>query len=174
MTDARLALFDLLREDWIAHERDRTRPGFRAVAVCRFGHWCAEHRARAWLRRFHRFLERRTRNRLGIELPATVRLGRRVVFEHQGIVIHGAAEIGDDCILRQGVTLGNRHLDHAADAPRLGARVNVGAGAKLLGAIAIGDGAQIGANAVVLDDIPAGATAVGVPARVVRRREPER
>jgi GT2 family glycosyltransferase/serine acetyltransferase len=172
--DTRLRLFDLLREDWIAHGRDRTRPGFRAVAVCRFGQWCAQRRGRRVLRPLHRFLERRTRNRLGIELPASVRLGRRVVIEHQGVVVHGAAEIGDDCILRQGVTLGNRHLDRAEAAPRLGARVNVGAGAKLLGAISIGDGATIGANAVVLDDTPAGATTVGVPARVVRRSETQR
>jgi serine O-acetyltransferase len=111
------------------------------------------------------------RNRYGIELPWTVELGRRPVFEHQGaIVVHGYAEIGDDCIIRQGVTIGNRRLEAPFDAPRLGARVSVGAGAHILGAVSIGDDAKIGANAVVLDDVPSGATAVGVPAVVVRRR----
>ena len=72
--------------------------------------------------------------------------------------------IGDDCVLRQGVTLGNRYLDRPGDAPVLGRRVNVGAGAKLLGPVQIGDDAVIGANAVVLHDVPAGATVVGIPA----------
>jgi len=95
------------------------------------------------------------------------------VIEHQGaIVIHGDAEIGDDCIIRQGVTIGNRYLDRPFDAPRLGARVNVGAGAKILGPVSIGDDVRIGANAVVLSDVPSGATAVGVPAVVVADRGP--
>jgi GT2 family glycosyltransferase/serine acetyltransferase len=168
-----IGLSDLLREDWIAHERDWTRPGFRAVAVCRLGRR-ADESGRRWLRVLCRVLYRRVRNRYGIELPATVRLGRRVVFEHQsGIVVHGAAEIGDECIVRQGVTLGNRRLDRPQEAPRLGLRVSVGAGAQVLGAVVVGDGAQIGANAVVLADVPPGATAVGIPARLVLRREPE-
>jgi serine O-acetyltransferase len=97
-------------------------------------------------------------------------VGRRVIIEHQsGIVIHGDAVIGDDCIIRQGVTIGNRRLNRPLDAPRLGNRVSVGAGAKLLGSIHVGDGAQIGANAVVFEDVPAGAAAVGVPARIVQR-----
>jgi serine O-acetyltransferase len=108
----------------------------------------------------------------GIELPYSVKLGQRVVIEHAGaIVIHGSAEIGDECILRQGVTLGNRYLEKPFDAPRLGKRVNVGAGAKILGAVYVGDDAQIGANAVVLCDVPAGATAVGIPARIIARQK---
>ena len=83
---------------------------------------------RAPLSVVYRWLFRRCRNRYGIELPYSVRLGRRVVIEHQGaIVIHGSCVIGDDCILRQGVTLGNRHLDRPLEAPILGQRVNVGA-----------------------------------------------
>ena len=80
--------------------------------------------------------------------------------------------IGNDCIIRQGCTLGNRSLDARFDAPILGSNVNVGAGAKILGAVKIGDFANIGANAVVLSDVPAGATAVGIPARIVKTPDP--
>jgi serine O-acetyltransferase len=117
----------------------------------------------------YRVLFHGVRNFYGIELPYTARVGRRVVIEHQGgIVIHGGATIGDECILRQGVTVGNRSMDRPFDAPRLGARVSVGAGAKILGAISVGDAAKIGANAVVLTDVPPGASAVGIPARVAK------
>jgi serine O-acetyltransferase len=113
-------------------------------------------------------LYRHVRNHYGIELPFSAKLGRRVVIEHQGaIVIHGSSVIGDDCIIRQGVTLGNRTLSAPFDAPVLGKKVNVGAGAKLLGLVRVGDGANIGANSVVLRDVPAGRTAIGVPARVL-------
>ncbi|MCB1625177.1 MAG: serine acetyltransferase, partial [Pseudomonadales bacterium] len=91
--------------------------------------------------------------------------------EHQGaIVIHGSAVIGDDCVIRQGVTLGNRYNDRPREAPQLGKGVNVGAGAKLLGAITIGDHATIGANAVVLNDVAPGDTVVGIPARPLRKK----
>lgn len=167
-----LTLWHQIREDWHAHERDWTRPGFRAVAVYRFGNWrMGIHPAifRFPFSIMYRALFRYVRNVYGIELPYTVKLGRRVIVEHQhGIVIHGHCTIGDDCILRQGVTLGNRSLEKPIDAPHLGSHVNVGAGAKILGAVQIGDGANIGANAVVLDDVPAGATAVGIPARVLQ------
>ena len=92
------------------------------------------------------------------------------MIEHQGaIVIHGASVIGDDCIIRQGCTLGLRRLDDPGAAPILGKGVSLGAGAVLLGRITIGDGATIGANAVVLDDVPPGAIAGGVPARLLGR-----
>lgn len=169
--DRSLGLWAQTREDWIAHGRDWTRPGFRAVVVCRLGKLQVDsprRGVRLLVRHLHRALYRRVRNRYGIELPYTVKLGRRAVIEHQGaIVIHGYAEIGDDCIVRQGVTIGNRHIERPFDAPRLGARVNVGAGAQILGAVAVGDDARIGANAVVLRDVPSGATAVGVPAAIV-------
>lgn len=167
-------LLALLREDLRAHGGDWTRPGFRAVAACRFGQWRMTVRnklLRAPLSVLYRALFRHCRNHYGVELPYSVALGRRVVIEHQGaIVVHGDSVIGDDCILRQGVTLGNRSLDRPRDAPRLGRRVNIGAGAKVLGGVTIGDDAVIGANAVVLHDVPAGVTVVGVPARPLRAR----
>ncbi|HEX3356929.1 MAG TPA: serine O-acetyltransferase [Tepidisphaeraceae bacterium] len=170
-----LGLFAQIREDWLAHGRDWTKPGFRAVAVYRFGVWRMTIRniiLRAPFSLLYRKLFRQVRNRYGIELPYSATLGRRVVIEHQGaIVIHGDSVIGDDSIIRQGVTLGNKTLDRPNDAPKLGRHVNVGAGAKILGAISIGDHANIGANAVVLSDVPANALAVGIPARIIPRRD---
>ncbi len=169
-----LGLWAQIKEDWIAHGRDWTKPGFRAVAVQRFGVWRMKIKSkllRAPFSIFYRSLYRKVRNTYGIELPYTVQLGRRVVIEHQsGIVIHGDCIIGDDSIIRQGVTLGNRYLDHPFDAPKLGNRVNVGAGAKIFGNVTIGDNANIGANAVVLCDIPPGATAVGIPAKIIQSK----
>ncbi|MFZ4641674.1 MAG: serine O-acetyltransferase [Nodosilinea sp.] len=171
-----LSLWQQIKEDWIAHGRDWTKPGFRAVAIHRFGVWrmtVEPKLLRAPLSILYQMLFRKVRNTYGIELPYTVQMGRRVIFEHQGdIVIHGDCVIGNDCIIRQGVTLGLRHLDRLADAPRLGDRVNVGAGAKLFGKIQIGDDVNIGANAVVLEDVPAAVTVVGIPARVVKKSQP--
>lgn len=163
-------LWVLLREDWHAHGRDWTRPGFRALATYRFGVWRMGVRPkllRAPLSLLYRAWFRHCRNHYGIELPYSAQVGRGVVIEHQGgIVIHGASVIGDRCIIRQGCTLGLRRLDDLTAAPMLEEGVQLGAGAVLLGRIRIGAGAVVGANAVVLDDVPAGALAIGVPARV--------
>ncbi|HAJ60177.1 MAG TPA: serine acetyltransferase, partial [Cyanobacteria bacterium UBA8543] len=109
-----LGLWEQIKEDWIAHGRDWTKPGFRAVAVYRFGVWRMNVKPillRAPLSILYRALFRKIRNTYGIELPYSAQLGRRVIVEHQsGIVIHGDCVIGDDCIIRQGVTMGNRYL----------------------------------------------------------------
>ncbi|MGF1676893.1 MAG: serine O-acetyltransferase [Rivularia sp. (in: cyanobacteria)] len=166
-----LSLWEQLKEDWTTHGRDWTRPGFRAVAVHRFGVWRMKVKSkllRSPLTLIYKMMHRKVRNTYGIEIPFTVKLGRRVVIEHQGgIVINGFCAIDDDSIIRQGVTLGNRYLERPLEVPKLGKRVNVGAGAKIFGDIFIGDGANIGANAVVLCDVPPGATAVGIPARII-------
>ena len=169
---SRPGLFALIREDWVAHGRDWTKPGFRAVAVHRFGVWRMGMRQplRAPLSILYRWLFRRCRNLYGIELPYTVVLGRRVVVEHQGgIVVHGATVIGDDCIIRQNCTLGIRRMDALADAPILEDGVQLGAGSVVLGRVTLGRGAMIGANSVVLNDVPAGALAIGIPAEVRAR-----
>lgn len=169
-----LGLWQQIKEDWIAHGRDWTKPGFRAVAICRFGVWRMNLKPkilRAPFSLLYQALYRKVRNSYGIELPYTVQLGRRVIIEHQSaIVIHGYSIIGDDCIIRQGVTLGNRYLDRPLEAPKLGDRVSVGAGAKILGNVTLGDDVNIGANAVVLSDIPPGQTAVGIPARIIKAK----
>ncbi|MFO7177319.1 MAG: serine O-acetyltransferase [Pseudomonadota bacterium] len=170
--------WQLVREDYIAHRRDWTTPGFQALLVYRFGVWRMGIRPkllRAPFSALYRALYRSVRNLYGIELPYNARIGRRVVFEHQhGIVIHAQSVIGDDCILRQGVTLGLRRLDGLDDAPILGRGVNVGAGAKILGRVHVGDHAVVGANAVVLNDVAPGALVVGVPARPVARENASR
>lgn len=166
-----------IRDDIAAGRGDRTAPGVRTVAVHRLGVWrmSIDNKVlRAPLSVFYRMLFRFCRNIYGIELPYSVQLGKYVVFEHQGgIVVHGDAVIGDGCVIRQGVTIGNRVADQALSAPTLGSNVNVGAGAVIVGGITIGDDASIGANAVVLHDVPAGATVVGIPAQPIERRAPK-
>jgi serine O-acetyltransferase len=172
-----LGLWAQIHEDWVAHGRDWTKPGFRAVAAHRFGVWRMQVKPkvlRAPLSLLYRAIYRKIRNGYGIDLPYTVQLGRRVIIEHQSaIVIHGCSRIGDDCILRQGVTLGNRYLNRPLEAPTLRKRVNVGAGAKILGNITLGNDVNIGANAVVLTGVPAGQTAVGIPARILATQDLE-
>ena len=171
--DHQLSLRSQIRSDWIAHEKDWTRPGFRALAFYRFGVWrmgVSNKLLRAPLSILYRSLYRFARNIYGIETPYSAEIGQNVVFEHQGgIVVHGNAKIGDGCIIRQGVTLGNRYIEDPFSAPQLGKQVNVGAGAKILGAVVIGDNAVIGANAVVLKDVPANHIAVGIPATIKLR-----
>ncbi len=161
-------LFEVVSEDLKCHGGDWTRPGFQALAIHRFGVWrmnVAPLPLRAPLSVAYRALFRFARNVYGIELPYSAVVGRRVVIEHQGaIVVHGNAVIGDDTILRHGVTLGNRSLSRPSEAPVIGRSVNIGAGAKILGDVHIGDGASIGANAVVVQDVPAGVRVGGVPA----------
>lgn len=162
-----------VRQDWVAHGKDWTKPGFRAVAVHRFGNWRMQINnklIRAPFSIIYRVLYRRVRNVYGIELPFTVQLGENVIIEHQsGIVVHGETKIGDRCIIRQGVTIGIRNLTDLNAAPTLGQNVNIGAGAVIVGAITIGDNVDIGANSVVLQDIPAGALVVGIPGKIKQR-----
>jgi serine O-acetyltransferase len=168
-----MSLWAQIAEDYRAHGRDWTKPGFRALAVHRFGVWRMTVRPkllRAPLSLLYRFGFRRCRNRYGIELPYSAAIGRHVVIEHQGgIVVHGRTVIGDGCTIRQNCTFGIRDKNDLNAAPVLGKHVDVGAGAVILGRVHLGDNSVVGANAVVLCDVPAGALAVGVPARIVRK-----
>jgi serine O-acetyltransferase len=147
--------------------------GFWALQVYRFGHlrYRFNNRVvRVILGVLHIALAKLAEMLCGVTISVSARIGRRLTIEHSGaIVIHGNSRIGDDCILRQGVTIGNRRLNEPLDAPRIGNRVNIGAGAKILGAVTVGDDVEIGANAVVLQDVPSNSIAVGVPARVIAR-----
>lgn len=148
--------------------------GFWALQAYRFGH--LRYRFQSKLVRYplavvHVVLSKLAEMVCGVTIGVSAKIGRRLVIEHSGaIVVHGNAVLGDDCIIRQGVTIGNRYMDKPFDAPVIGHRVNIGAGAKILGAVHIGDEAEIGANAVVLKNVPAGAVAVGVPARIILRK----
>lgn len=164
------SLIKQVRSDLKTYNGDWLRPGFQALAFHRFGNWAkglGSNTLRKPLVLTSKALFIFARNFYGIELPIAATIGKGVIIEHQGgIVIHGNSIVGDNCIIRQGVTLGIRHMSELHKAPRLGNGVDIGAGVKILGGVTVGDGAKIGANAVVLKDIPANATAIGVPAQV--------
>ena len=140
-------------------------PGVHALLWHRVAHWLYLHR-RYFLARW---VSQHARNKTGIEIHPGATIGRRLVIDHGcGIVIGETAEIGDDCLLYQGVTLGGTGKDQGKRHPTLGNNVMVGSGARVLGPFKVGDNARIAAGAVVLSEVPPGATAVGVPARIVR------
>ncbi len=139
-------------------------PGLHALYVHKLAHWFWS-RGLQWLGRLTSHLGRWL---TGIEIHPGATIGRRVFIDHgMGVVIGETAEIGDDSTLYHGVTLGGTSWNKGKRHPTLGKGVVVGAGAKILGPITVGDGAKIGSNAVVVRDVPAGATAVGVPGRIV-------
>lgn len=139
-------------------------PGVHAAITYRFSHWLWGHRLR-WLARFVSHLGRIL---TGIEIHPGATIGRRFFIDHgMGVVIGETAVIGDDVTLYHGVTLGGTSWNKGKRHPTLEKGVVIGAGAKVLGPITIGAGAKIGSNAVVVKDVPPGATAVGNPARVI-------
>ncbi len=140
-------------------------PGLHAIWLHRPAHWCWTHRLR-WLGRFTSHLARWL---TGIEIHPGAVIGERVFIDHgMGVVIGETAEVGDGCTIYHGVTLGGTTLYKGAKRhPTLGRDVVVSAGAKVLGGFTVGDGAKIGSNAVVIKPVPAGATAVGIPARII-------
>ncbi len=165
-------MFDNLREDWRTHDKQLMRQGLWVMAVYRFGRWRYGIRwriLRAPFSAIYKWLKLLSEILTGIELPCEAVVGRRFRIDHfGGIVISGDAVFGDDCIVRNGVTVGLRHTG-TSGSPTIGNRVDIGAGAKILGAIRIGDDVAIGANAVVLTDVPSRSIAVGIPARVLPR-----
>ena len=140
-------------------------PGIKAVHSHRLAHWCYRHN----LKFLARAISQRSRRRTGIEIHPGATIGRRLVIDHgMGIVIGETAEIGDDCLIYHGVTLGGTGKDVGKRHPTIGNNVLIGTGAKVLGPIKVGDNSRIAANSVVLKEIPEDSTAVGIPARVVR------
>ncbi len=139
--------------------------GVHATLYHRLAHWLYCHK---W-KFLARVISQWSRFWTGIEIHPGARIGRRFVIDHgMGIVIGETAEVGDDVLIYHGVTLGGTGKDQGKRHPTLGNNVLIGAGAKVLGPFTVGDNARVAAGAVVLDAVPAGATAVGVPARVVR------
>lgn len=139
--------------------------GFRAVHAYRKAHWFYCHD----MKFIARYLSQRARHKTGIEIHPGAKIGKGLFIDHgMGVVIGETTEIGDYCTLYQGVTLGGTGKDHGKRHPTLGNNVMIGSGAKVLGPFRVGDNARVAAGAVVLDEVPDNATAVGVPARVVR------
>jgi len=176
-------MFARLREDMaVVFDRDpAARTGWEVLTCYPGLHALVGHRNVThplWgmgLRWMARWLAHWSRWLTGIEIHPGATIGRRVFNDHgMGIVIGETAVIGDDCTLYHGVTLGGTSWNKGKRHPTLGRNVVIGAGAKVLGPILIGDGAKIGSNAVVVRDVPAGATAVGIPARLVTADEQDR
>ena len=164
------ALFTSIRSDLATHSGDWGRQGFWALLVYRFGQWRYSLRfplVRKVFSLIYKFLFKICQVVTGIELPCEAEIGLRFRIDHfGGIIISGDAHFGDDCVIRQGVTVGLRHVEDPR-SPIIGDRVDIGAGAKVLGNIRIGSDVSIGANAVVLCDVPDHCIAVGVPARII-------
>jgi serine O-acetyltransferase len=142
-------------------------PGLHALVMHRWAHWFWTHEMK-WLGRFTSYIARAL---TGIEIHPNATIGRRVFIDHGfGVVIGETAEVGDDCTIYQGVTLGGTSLNKGAKRhPTLGRGAIIGAGAKVLGGFTVGEGAKVGSNAVVVKEVPDGATAVGNPAHIVRK-----
>jgi len=140
-------------------------PGVKAIINHRRAHWCHTHGLKFWAR----LISQRSRRLTGIEIHPGATIGKRLVIDHgMGIVIGETAEIGDDCLIYHGVTLGGTGKDVGKRHPTIGNNVLIGTGAKVLGPFKVGDNSRIAANSVVLTEIPDNSTAVGVPAKVVR------
>ena len=166
-------MFEHIREDLRAYGGNYGAQGFWAMVVYRFGRWRYTVRpllARRLCSLIYRVLFKLVQIVTGIELPCEVEVGRNFVIDHAGgIVISGFARFGDDCRIRNGVVVGLARMDDAC-APAIGNNVDIGAGAKVLGRITVGNDVLIGANAVVTRDVPDGSIAVGVPAVIKPRR----
>lgn len=166
-------MFENIRQDLKTHKGDWGCQGFWAMLVYRFGRWrytIQSPLARKPLSFVYKLLYKAVQVVAGIELPCEVKVGKNFRIDHFGaIVISGFASFGDNCVIRNEVTVGLRHVDNPV-APRIGNNVDIGAGAKVLGGITIGDNVMIGANAVVLTDVPSDSIAVGNPARVLPRK----
>ena len=140
-------------------------PGVHATLYHQAAHFCYCHKMKFLARTISQW----SRFWTGIEIHPGAKIGRRLVIDHgMGIVIGETAEVGDDCLIYHGVTLGGTGKDQGKRHPTIGNNVLLSTGSKVLGPFKVGDGARIAANAVVLKEIPENATAVGVPARVVR------
>ncbi len=174
-------MFDRLREDIaVVKERDPAArstfevlmlyPGIRALSSHRKAHWFYE-RGHFFMARW---ISQMSRFWTGIEIHPGAKIGRRLFIDHgSGIVVGETTEIGDDCLIYQGVTLGGTGKEKGKRHPTLGNNVLVGSGAKILGPFKVGNNARIAANAVVLSEVPENATAVGIPARFIMRDSEE-
>ena len=171
MNPADIGFWALVAEDYRTHNRQFFSQGFWTLFWHRFGNWRMSVRPRllrAPLTLLYRIMAKLCEVICGIFLPYTVIVGRRVKLEHFGGMILVADRIGDDATVRQNTTFGIARQSEPEDRPTIGDRVDIGAGVVLIGRITVGDDAVIGANALVVKDVPAGAVVGGVPARVLK------
>ena len=170
-------MFNRIREDIAAvKERDPAArssleifflyPGVKAIRMHRWAHFFYKH----GFKFIARWISQRAVRKTGIEIHPAATIGRRLVIDHGvGVVIGETAEIGDDVLIYQGVTLGGTGKDVGKRHPTIGNNVMISSGAKVLGPFKVGDNARIASGAIVLDEVPPDCTAAGVPARIVRR-----
>jgi len=165
-------MFDNIKKDLAAYSGDYSCQGFWAMVIYRFGRWrytISISFIRKPFSLLYKIFYKVIQIIAGIELPCEAQIGQNFRIDHFGaIVVSGYARFGDDCVIRNGVTVGLKNSDDPC-APSIGNCVDIGAGAKVLGNITIGDNVQIGANAVVISDVPSNSIAVGVPAKIIQR-----
>lgn len=168
-----MKLFGNIRADLKVYEGQWGQQGFWVMTVYRFGRWrytIGNPVLRKPFSLLYRLLYKTVQILTGIELPCEVPVGRNFRIDHFGdIIISGYASFGDDCIIRNGVTVGLKNIEEKT-APKIGNGVNIGTGAKLLGNITIGNNVDIGANAVVITSVPDNSIAVGIPARFIPKK----
>jgi serine O-acetyltransferase len=166
-----IGFWQLLREDFRTHGHSLRAGGFWALAVHRFGNLRMGIRSRplrAPATALYRTAHHAVIALFGIDLPYNAKLGRRLRIDHHGCVMLGARMVGDDVWIRHSVTIGLSRRTERNAAPTIGHRVEIGPGACIVGAIHVGDDSYVGANSVLADSVPAGSTALGVPARTVK------
>lgn len=172
--EMRVKFFHNIRDDLRAYQGNWAAQGFWVMVVYRFGRWRYTVRSVILRKAFsliYKVLYKFVQIVTGVELPCEATVGRNFVIDHfGGIIVSGFARFGDNCLIRNGVVVGLRRIDQKT-APIIGDNVDIGSGAKLLGAIRVGNNAIIGANAVVLCDVPDNFIAVGVPAVIKPRRQ---
>lgn len=166
-----------IRRDLQNYANDWTCQGFWTMVTYRFGRWRYTIRptvVRKVMSLVYKIFYKVTQILTGIELPCEVSVGNNFRIDHfGGIIISGYASFGDDCVVRNDVTVGLKNIEDKT-APKIGNKVNIGAGAKILGRITIGDNVDIGANAVVIRSVPDNSIAVGIPATIHPKEESER
>ncbi len=169
-----MTLFRNIRADLATYSGVWSSQGFWVMIVYRFGRWRYT-LTNSFIRKpfslLYRFLYKSVQVLTGVELPCEVPVGSNFRIDHFGdIIISGYARFGDNCIIRNGVTVGLKNVEEKT-APCIGNNVNIGAGAKILGNITIGNNVDIGANAVVISSVPDNSIAVGIPAKIIPRKE---
>ena len=169
-----MKLFNNIQADLATYDGSWSSQGFWVMLVYRFGRWRYTIKNSVIRKPFsliYKLLYKLIQIVTGIELPCEVPVGANFRIDHFGdIIISGYASFGDNCVLRNGVTIGLKNIEEKV-APRIGNNVNIGAGAKILGNITIGNNVDIGANAVVISTVPNNAIAVGVPAKIILKKE---